>query len=282
MAQNQLDINPSAIYSNLITFSWGTTGVARYVNDARDFVDSGTFTSMMAMDINLKKQTGGAKDEECTITMPSTLEPIVTLLTGLSLGNILVTIEEVDVRNALTRRSLFKGYLKKIIGNKNGNDGIAEIMVEGLRARLEGGTSLGIAANNGCSWKFGDKSCKKDLAALIVSGVVTSVSNGTNDSYGKVLVTHASGPGAGYFNRGYIKVGDTRIAVRKHVLTSGTTSELTLVEVPPSTWAGLACFVVPGCDKLLETCRTTWTNEINFGGFGIAIPVVHPVYEAQG
>lgn len=267
MAQNDLDIKPLSTYTNLITFTYGAS-VARYVAGARNYTDGDTFTALPCLEIDLKKQTGSAKDEPITVRL-SPVVPLITVLNGFSFTKIDVVIEEVDVLAPATRRVLFKGYLAKIVGNKNGRNDLIEIEMNGLRAPLA--SPLGIPANNTCSWVFGDKNCAIALGALMVATTITSIPEKT-----KIVIASAANVPP-YFFRGFVQVDGLRIMVRDHIAAT----ELILVDPVPPEWAGAACSIAPGCNKTIGDCRDKWSNETQFGGFGLAIPKFHPLFEIQ-
>jgi uncharacterized phage protein (TIGR02218 family) len=269
MAQTNLDTKNTAIYANLVTFFYDVGG-NRYVTANRQLIDDNTgqaFNPEPAMKIDLKKQGGGAEDTEVTILMPPQA-PLNNMLLGYPFPPVKVVIEELDLRNTATRRILFVGWIKTVVANKNGKADQCEVTVAGLKSQLRG--VLGIPACNTCAWQFGDKSCKIDLNPLKVNTTITAI-NGS-------IVTIANASFASpYFFRGYVTCKNVSLMVRQQQ----TAQNLLLVEVPPANWLNQSCVVTPGCDKTPTDCRVKWNNIQRFGGFGIAIPRHHPIYETQ-
>lgn len=117
-----------------------------------------------------------------------------------------------------------------------------------------------------CPKTFGSTSfagCKKDLAALTVSGTVTAVANALK------FRDSALAQAAGYFNGGTV------------VFTSGANAGQPAHQVSlfqSGGWVSLyetfyyaiapgdEFEIIPGCAKTLEACKA-WNNVVNFGGF---------------
>lgn len=269
MAQTNLDLNASSLFANLITFQWGASSVARYIRDFKNFTDdlAQVYTALPLLQIDMKKQGGGADDEGIVLTMPS-VRPIDSMLLQFPYNPVDVIVEELDTTDLTTRRVTFKGRISRIIGNKNGRSGVNEVTVGGIKTRFS--APLGIPCLNTCAWNFGDKSCKIDLATLQLSTTCVSVAK-------NIITMASSAHAAGYWSRGFVTVDGLNLMIREH----SDVSELRMIDNVPLTWAGLTLNLIPGCDKTKATCSTKFSNIANFGGFGIAIPKYHPVYETQ-
>lgn len=269
MAQNNLDIKNTAIYANLVSFLYDVGG-NRYVTGNRQYVDDNTgqaFNPEPKIQIDFKKQSGGAEDEPISIIMPP-VAPLNSMLLGTPFAQVTVIIEEVDLRDFSTRRVIHRGYIKKVIGNKNGRADQCEVEIVGLKSQLI--APLGIPALNTCAWNFGDKSCKINLAPIRVATTITAI-------VGSLITIASAANAAPYFFRGYVTCKSLSLMVREQQ----TTQNLLLVEPPPAAWLNQPAVITPGCDKTRIDCETKWNNITRFGGFGIAMPKHHPIYETQ-
>lgn len=122
----------------------------------------------------------------------------------------------------------------------------------------------------GCRWKFGSTQCGVDVAALAVTGAVTSLApvnvftNAHRRTFGDTSRVEANG----------------RFTLGQLTWTSGpndglicdvklyTTGEFVLQRVLPyPIELGDTYSATPGCDRLAATCEDTYANKINFGGF---------------
>lgn len=265
---NPLDTNPTAQYVLLVTFAWaGGSVTALYAAADKDVtISAQDFAAAPTLTIDFSKQTGGVEDEPITILMP-VVDPVLTMLAGYPFSRCFVTIEEIDITNSATRRKLFYGLVSQCTGNKNGNSALAEIKVAGLRSFLE--FPLGISATNTCAWQFGDKNCTKNVAALRVTKTINLIS-GTTITLGSPIT-------ANQFNRGLITFGGLTLMIRSQI----STTQLEMINQPPPSWSGQSVVLTPGCRKTTADCNGLWSNLINFGGFGIAIPAFHPSVETQ-
>lgn len=270
MAQNDLDVKNTAFYVNLVTFTWGDSSVQRYTSGVRSITDDSTgqaFAALPAMKIDFSTQNGGGEDKPITILMPP-VHPIDKHLLGTAFAPVTVKVEEMDVRDQNTKRTLFLGFISKVLANKNGKADQSEVTVAGLKSLLR--APLGIPACNTCVWKFGDKNCKIPLGPLKIASTVSSVT-------GSLIVVAEASKAPPYFFRGYVTVDGLSLMVREHQ----SNQNLLLVEPAPVAWASQACILTPGCDKTTTDCNDKWNNIQNFGGFGIGIPKHHPIFETQ-
>lgn len=115
-----------------------------------------------------------------------------------------------------------------------------------------------------CDANLGDGRCKKDVSGstfTLSSGAVTAAD-------GRILsVTGADGYEGGWFDRGLLTVlsGAASGAILEIKEHSGTTIELW---APPPTAIAVSDTVklVAGCDKSYSTCKTKFSNGVNFRG----------------
>lgn len=124
--------------------------------------------------------------------------------------------------------------------------------------------------------KFGDARCKFDVAAHIITGHVTAVTNRLQFTVDLALASPADG---------FSYVGGTL------TFTSGKNQNFSReVKVDPNANSGVAVFweqfpddiedddtftLSPGCDRQYTTCRDVYLNLVNFRGFGVFIPGVN-------
>ncbi|MDX2027702.1 MAG: DUF2163 domain-containing protein [Alphaproteobacteria bacterium] len=115
-----------------------------------------------------------------------------------------------------------------------------------------------------CRYDLGDSRCAVNIAALTVTGSVTLVADNANftDSsrsesndvfnYGKLTWTSGANNGLS------MEVKDW----------NGSAKNFTLwLPMPNAVQIGDGYAVYPGCDKRFSTCRDTFSNAANFGGF---------------
>lgn len=116
-----------------------------------------------------------------------------------------------------------------------------------------------------CTHDLGDAKCQVDLTPFTFPATVTAVSDDTLFSVSYTGATPAAGQllfGTCEFLTGVL-AGTHKIEVFDH---SGPAIRLymPLAQVPE---VGDTLRLVAGCDKLRATCRDTYANAVNFGGF---------------
>ncbi len=154
--------------------------------------------------------------------------------------------------------SIRRGWLGQIA--RAGAHYVAEL--RGLHDLLQ--RPVGVYYTPECRFDLGDASCGVNLAALTVTGAVTSV------------IDHAR------FADSARTEGDNVFAYGKLTWTSGANFGLAMevkswvaatktfalwLPMPNAIAVGDAYTVYPGCDKRFATCRDTFSNGANFGGF---------------
>lgn len=122
----------------------------------------------------------------------------------------------------------------------------------------------------GCRWKFGSTQCGVNVAALAVTGAVTSVPavNVFTGAHRRVFTDTSRTEPDGRFTLGRITwTGGANNGFSCDV-KSYAADVFTLAQILPYPIAvGDTYSVTPGCDKLAATCHDTYANKINFGGF---------------
>jgi uncharacterized phage protein (TIGR02218 family) len=107
-----------------------------------------------------------------------------------------------------------------------------------------------------CNWIFGDANCT--AIGNIQTGTVSSVS----DTGLEVDVDGISPEDDGYYDLGKFVFGDN-----KRMITSYSGSTFIIRNKIEPLQAGDSVTVYPGCDGNIITCRDTYDNVVNFGGF---------------
>ncbi len=121
--------------------------------------------------------------------------------------------------------------------------------------------------------RFGDTECKFDLASVLVSGSVTSVSNA------KEFVASVGGSptsAAGFFNGGELTFTSGANAgymreVKRDDNGSLAGHFLFWERFPNDPAPGDTFDLTPGCDRLIRTCKDKYANVVNFRGYGVFI-----------
>ena len=124
--------------------------------------------------------------------------------------------------------------------------------------------SVGKTYTAACSRTFGDVGCTKSLAALDVTGTITSVTSSM------VFRDSARSEAADYFGAGTIQFTTGNNAGLKPMEVKAYALDGTVTLFEPTYYAptiGDAYVLIPGCRKRLEDCRDKWNNVINFFGF---------------
>lgn len=115
-----------------------------------------------------------------------------------------------------------------------------------------------------CRFDLGDGNCAVNIAALTVTGSVTSVTDTAN-------FTDASrGEATGIFNYGKLTwTGGANSGLCMEVKTWDAPSQTFALwlPMPKAIEIGDAYSVYPGCDKRFATCSGKFSNAANFGGF---------------
>jgi len=121
-----------------------------------------------------------------------------------------------------------------------------------------------------CRWKFGDSRCTFNTAAVTVSGTVTSIPaiNLFTGARRRQFTDTGRGETTGRFTLGRLTwlTGDNA-GIASDVKLYQSQTFVLADKMPRNIAPGDTYSVVPGCDRTAETCDTTWSNKINFGGF---------------
>lgn len=265
----------------LLEFRYGDSLVpkfARFTNQQSDVSALGykwqavpEFETRVPMNIG----TLGDKTLEVTLRMQS------GFLTDVSSGepHSSVRVRLMELATAVDDNSrpelsyMFVGKLSRAKRNPEGKTGSVRLTCGQPKARLA--IPLGIPANHQCCWTFTERGCFKDPAGLKETGTLSAATGKQVTITG--LASHAADLTGRYWHLGYVEKDGLRISIRDWQQAAATTFYLR--REPPAAWIGASVKVFPGCDKTIATCRSRWSNEEHFGGFGYAIPGYHPVME---
>jgi hypothetical protein len=260
----------------LVEFQYGDPASPTYTRMTSWSQDLTTFTSTPALEVSLGSNIGTLEDRETTIRIPLVAGAFSDLVSnGEPHSPIFVTITEstTDPTGAgdPDTLTLFKGQVRSVTRNAGGAAGVVALACVPQKNLLR--VPLGIPCNNQCEWTLGDPNCKVNMASLSALGLLTAVSVRT------ATITGLTPPGgdATYYSRGYVKRDGLWIGIR--VWSSSTATSFELVKAPPAAWIGQYLTVFPGCQKTIEVCRARFSNELNFGGMGYAMPSWHPAIE---
>jgi uncharacterized phage protein (TIGR02218 family) len=113
-----------------------------------------------------------------------------------------------------------------------------------------------------CRAQLGDARCGVALGPLTVTGTVTSVTNP------RVWTDSTRAEAAGYFTFGRVTwTSGPNAGSAMEIKTHAASGVMTLqLPMPYAVAVGHAYSMVPGCDKLLATCRDKFSNVDNFRG----------------
>lgn len=266
---NSLDSDTAKSQTFLVVFSWDVQ-VARYTSYSSVLtVSSVDYTSVPTMELDFIGFTAQPEADKVKIKIPITFSPIDTLYLGNAHAIVSCEVYEINPEDLTSNRLLIQGKITDLINNINNTVGLSEITVSDDIIFAD--MPLGIAANTTCSWTFGDENnspCGIDITALRDATTISTIS-------GFVITTPLTPATSDYYLRGYVEKDSVRIGIK-----DATNGDVTLSQSPPASWeAGNSIVLVPGCDKQQTTCINKWNNEIEFMGFGVAMPNYNPLLE---
>lgn len=115
-----------------------------------------------------------------------------------------------------------------------------------------------------CRFDLGDSNCAVNITALTVTGSVTSLMDKAN------FIDTSRSEASGIFNYGKLMwtSGNNNGAAMEVKNWDADSQIFTLwLPMPTAIEIGDTYSVYPGCDKRFATCRNTFSNAANFGGF---------------
>jgi|GEM_PF-4399832 len=268
-----LDTKSASALATLVTFSWGLAPtIVRYARWTSDVVIGGqTFTALPLLEVDYGNQNGGTEDEPAKLTMTSSAEPLPRFR-GQRFTPVSALIEECDPRDAAaTRRTTWLGRVGDVEFNVDNRPDKARVPLIGLKAQLD--RPVGIPITNECQDDLGGPMCRVDLAPLRKTATVVAINKNI------LTITDAAvlARPALWWNDGTISVDGYEITIRHW--ESG--SSFQMMWPPPREWLNATAVLTPGCNKLIENCRSKYNNESNFTGAGTAMSSRNPQYETS-
>lgn len=131
--------------------------------------------------------------------------------------------------------------------------------VRGLTQRLQ--QRVGELYSPGCRADFGDTRCKINLAGVTTTGTLTGATSRT------VLLDSGRMEASGIFSFGRISFtsgANDGISMEIKQYTKG--KMMLALPLPYQPQAGDAYTITQGCDKSFATCKTRYSNAVNFRG----------------
>lgn len=275
MADTNLEQNSAYDYARLVDFEWGSN-VVRYTDWGEDLtVNSNTYTSLTTLETNIGKITLGTEDNDSTIAMPTEQSPADRLTRGPYRGDVEVTIRDVSPSDLSNPRTLFRGYVRSVRRNPNGNEDIAEITVASMKVKLK--RQVGLIASRTDNYWLGHPANNIDTSSYQLSGTMSGI--GHDGKPFRVLIVFADGTTYtdARYQRGYVEYDGERIGIRKS-LGGGV---FDLEGIVDQSWQGQTVTVHPGWDGTLATARSVWSGEsleTYFTGIGYNMPTRNPVF----
>lgn len=295
MPETLLETSPASKYAVLVTLTWGDPGalhIARYTQwdeplniTIPEHVICGdtiaeetvTFASVPSLAVDMGEISGSIEDKPTKIEILATKEPFASMVLGFRHARVSVKIEHVDPDHTSTLRTIFFGFVQTCTKNPGGRPGLIRATCGGVKAQLAQ-IRLGIPATSECQWQFGGFGCGVDRSTDTYTGTVTALGD-PSDNAVTLLLPGVTVPATQLINvkyrRGQVRVDGLSIPIR----VSHEDGRFELFSIPPPSWAGADCTLLPGCDKRYTTCKSTWNNKEQFLGCGIAIPPRNPVFE---
>lgn len=144
------------------------------------------------------------------------------------------------------------------------NDGVSTMTVTAIVAGANGSNINTTETSTQLSWTTPQLAGGDDgLSVPFTVTALVSTSTFTSPQFVKP---------PSYFTQGFVRWLTGANAGTKFFIRSNSSTNLSLVAVPQVAIAvGDTGVAYPGCDKLPETCRDRWANEVNFRG-EIAVP----------
>lgn len=265
-------LSPSTPRALLVVFS-NAAGVWRYTNWESDIEhDAFTFKACPLLDVQQKSEANGSlEDANFELRIDKSVAPVATLILPVKSPRTLVEIFEfypADCSAVLVH----SGLVGKVTSRPHDAYLSAAISIRGIKSLMR--VPLGISCTSTCAWVFGDKSCKACPGEFSFTDMQVRVDGWLN----RVTFTApaAEALSSGKFIGGILDIGGTTVGITKVISQVVFDYTVEVLEVPPLSWNGASGICTYGCDKRLETCRSVWNNEENFGGLGIKMPITDP------
>lgn len=257
---------------SLVRFSYGDPlRFQAYTDWTTDAASGGlTYLSTPKMEVKPIKDSGVLDEKPCTIILP--LDGFTDdLSSGEPHSPVYVQVNErVDGDADSQSTTRFIGRVDLVTRNYQKKTGLVGVDCKTWKSYMEG--SGGLTAEHQCIWTLYDPTtCGASKQGKVASGVVDFVDGPT------MVITGLPVQPGFFWHRGWVEVDGLRLMIR--YWQSGDT--FLMARRPPSRWVGAQCEVTAGCDKLIQTCRTTHNRESRFIGLGFAMTPYNPVFETE-
>ncbi len=260
----------------LVEFTWNQTNTLKVTDWQTQVthVDLGTFSPLPDMEIRVPTNTGEINEQPLEIRVIRDGDALFQdLTTGEPHAPVTVEVyeemwDDTTANTPITMKH-FSGRIVRAYRNFQGRSQLVKLEAVSIKSRLD--VPMGLPCNPQCVWALFDNNCQ--VPSIFYLGTLAAVGSGNT-----ATVTGLAAQTGRYFERGYLERNGLRIGIREWQDTAATTFYLR--QRVPADWVGQTVNVFPGCDKTIETCRSRWSNEQRFGGFGYAIPDYQPNYEA--
>ena len=209
---------------------------------------------------------GRLKDTDFRVTMPHDLQPAPLYVIGNP-----TTPVQLQVRSLDGATLKFNGVIVNAPFDAHKHE--AQFLAVSLSSQTQGATPRH-STGPSCDWIL----FEPDTCALSTSGFLVTIAvadGGLSINSDRTQITHAD-IGAkpdGYFTQGKVVSASENVLIIDHV---GNTATLLNPLADPALGTDYVFF--PGCDGVIETCETKFSNLENFSGFPYT-PAKNPVTE---
>lgn len=158
------------------------------------------------------------------------------------------------------------GFIRLLYGKVSGARIEAGAFIIEIRSVADAfNQTIGRVLSPYCSHDLGDAKCQVDLGPFTFPATVASVT----DDLGFTVTYSAGTPGAGALAFGVCEflTGDLAGTVPVEVFSESAGAVSLYAPAAEAPQIGDTLNLIAGCDKLRSTCRDTFANAINFGGF---------------
>jgi len=236
----------------------------RYTSSDEEIVLQAATFSPAVIDRSGLEQGSEMNRSALTLTVQRDLAVAVLYQAGPPSDLITLTIQQMHYGDS-EARLLWSG---RIISVTTWEAGKAKILLEPVYTSLRR-NGLRRLYQKSCPHILYGPQCSIAAQSFRTSGACVSVSGST------VVVNEASAFSANWFAGGYLEWASSPGIYERRFIESSSGSSLVCTVQPIGLSAGAQVFVYYGCDHLISTCVSKFSNSLNFGGMPY-IPSVNP------
>lgn len=264
-----LQTSKSLIVADLFTFTLRNGVVARYTSQDKNIVFGGnTFLGSLAISRSGIKTAIGMDAQELAITIAAKSTDLINgtqILKAVLRGDFFGADVRLETVYMPTWGDTSAGSVVKFIGRVGPFDYVNDIATsftaKSFVELLNAPNPLHVMQPS-CYYNLFDAGCALSRAAFQTS---SSIAAGTTVNQ---IVTAALGQATGYFDLGVIQftsgvLNGWKFAIRQYVNPNTIFPYAPLPQVPATSDT---IILVPGCDKLLGTCNTKFSNLVHYPG----------------